>query len=112
MENTNNGATKITIGDKTFWHQLLKDGVATIRTYDKKMKQALYSLHRRFPDAVQLMYDGDDLCAEDFDGTTTFYLDSQSVELFIKPGVDNIGFRVYESEPDIEVIDHEEGDVI
>lgn len=103
---------KVSIGEKTFWHRLHKDGVATILTDDEKMKKALYGLHRKFPDAVQLMYDGDDLCAEDMEGTVTFFVDSESVELFIKLGMNDFGFRVYEKAPDIEVIDHEEGDVI
>ena len=103
---------KVTIGDKTFWHQMLSDGVATIITADEKLKKTLYGLHRRFPDAVRLMYDGEDLCAEDFEGTTTFFLDARSVELFVKPGLDNIGFRVYEDDPGYGVVDHEDGEVI
>ena len=112
MENTNNGATKITIGDKTFWHQMIKDGVATIVTADEKLKKTLYVMHQRFPDAVHLMYDGEDLCAADFERTTTFILDAKNAELFIKPGLDIVGIRVYEDNPDCEVVYHEDGEVI
>lgn len=89
---------KVTVGERTFWHQLLKDGVATITTSDDKLKKALYSVHRKWPDAVQLMYDGEDLCAEDMEGTTMFFVDPANVELFIKPGLENVGFRVYEED--------------
>ena len=103
---------KVAMNERTFWHRKLKDGVATVTTSDEKLKKALYNTHRQFPDAVQLMYDGDDLCAEDMEGAVTFFVDQKTVEFFVKPGSNDFGIRVWTEEPDIEVIDHEEGDVI
>ena len=105
-------AIKVTIGEKTSWHHQLKDGVATVTTADESVKEALCALAVKFPDAVQLMYDGEDLCAEDMEGPVTFFVDEDTVEFFVKPGSNDFGIRVWEKKPEIEVIDHEEGDVI
>ena len=105
---------KVSIGDKTFWHQMVSDGVATITTDNRELKLALCRLHSVFPDLVRLMYDGEDadylrkdengevVLGEDLEGPTTFYVDPGCVRIKILPGKSDFALEVIQEEKDDE----------
>lgn len=103
---------KVTIGEKTFWHRMERDGVATIMTDNREIKLALCRLHSMFPDLVQLMYDGEDadyirkgpdgevVLGEDLKGTTTFYVSADCVRIKILPGRSDFALEAIQEEID------------
>lgn len=97
---------KVTIGEKTFWHQKLRDGVALITTDNDSIKRVLCLLNDRFPTVVQMMYDGPDadnyhrgpdgeiIPGVDMEGTTTFFINPDRLRVVVTIGTGELIFQV------------------
>lgn len=132
METRNIKSTKITIGDAELWTAPFGAKKAAISANEGGMKKYLLNLHKKMPDVFELLVDEEDFNEEeDMDGTFTVIVDPEVVSMAFILGEGKLGFTVsrpcdedcehcqyngcensHPEEPEMEIVDHEEGDVI
>ena len=86
METIKSEATKIIIGDEVLWTAPFGKDKATITTLDNDVKVVLLRLHRKFPDAFELLVDDVDLSKEDADGAFSVIVDPDVVGISVDLG--------------------------
>ncbi len=106
-------STKIVIGDVELWTAPFGDK-AEVTATEEGTKLYLLSMHRKYPELFEILVEDEDLCKEDLDGAFTVIVNPELVNLVVIPGEGRIGFRccIPDKEPDYEVIDHDDGEVI
>lgn len=114
MENRDN---KIVIGDVELWTAHFGKDKATITAREEGTKLWLYHMHKKMPDLFEIYQDDEDFCEEDLEGAFTVIVNPEKVEILITPGNIRIGFRCVvpdqqDEVPEMEVVDHEDGEVI
>lgn len=94
MENTNNGATKIIIGDLELWTAPFGEKKATISAVEEVAKKALILLHEKMPESFEVLVDEADFCEEDTEGVFSVIVDPEKVCITVYPGAGKMGFTV------------------
>ena len=114
MDSIMNETIKIVIDDAELWTRPFGDDKALVMATEGGVKRFLHEIYKKHPKYFELLEP--DFCEEDLEGVFSLIVDPEVVQIMIMPGCGRFGFRIevpyVNEDPDYEVMDHEEGDVI